>query len=67
MEAFSKKIKEIRKENNMSQSDLGQLLGVTFHAVSKWETCGKEPSYTILVKIAKRFNVTTDYLLGLED
>ena len=37
-EKFGKLIKSIRKEHNLTQKELADKLGVTFQAVSKWET-----------------------------
>jgi transcriptional regulator with XRE-family HTH domain len=61
------KIKELRLSNNLSQKDLAKELDVFFTAISKWELDQREPNLSTVVKLAKLFNVTTDYLLGLED
>lgn len=54
----------LRKENNVSQQDIGNLVGISSQAVSKWELGISEPDNESLVKIAKYFNVSVDYLLG---
>lgn len=64
---IGQKIKELRKDKNLSQTALAQILNVTQAAVGKWETGDREPDYNTLIKIALFFDVTTDYLLGLED
>ena len=46
---------------------MSEEFGVTNQTISLWETGQREPDFDTLVKIAKYFNVTTDYLLGIED
>ena len=64
---FYEKLKELRLENNLLQKQLATDLGVTQACIGKWETGDREPSLDDLIKIAKYFSVSTDYLLGLED
>lgn len=63
---FYKQLKEMRVEKGFSQRKLAIELEVTQACIAKWETGNREPSLDDLIKIAKYFNVTTDYLLGLE-
>ena len=59
-------IKELRKEYGMSQTQLASLLFISQDTVSLWE-CGKSlPDIETVVKLTKIFNVTSDYLLGIE-
>ena len=67
MVRFSEKLKELREEKNLKQSDLGKLLSVDQSTICTWETGSREPDFEMLVKLAKLFDVTTDYLLGVED
>ena len=64
---LGKTIKELRLEEGISQRELGNRLNVCNQTVSFWESGQREPDLDTLLKIAKYFNVTTDYLLGLED
>ena len=64
---FATKLKELREECGLSQTQLGKKLNVTQAGVAKWEAGTREPSLDVLLAIAQYFNVTTDYLLGLED
>ena len=64
---MNKKLKLLRNEKNLSQKQVAEQLGITVSAYSNYEQGIREPSYDILIKIAKLYNVTTDYLLGLED
>ena len=62
---LSENIRNLRKIFNISQVDLVSSLGVTKQCVSNWENDNILPSIEMLVKIAKFFNVSTDYLLDL--
>ena len=61
------RIKELRKEFGMSQVDLAMRMEVTKQTISNWENENIQPSIDMLVDLANVFNVTTDYLLGLDD
>lgn len=60
---FGDKLKELRKLNNVSQEKLGEFLGVTNTAIYSWEINRTQPPIETIIKLAKFFNVTTDYLL----
>lgn len=62
--SFGGRLKKIRKSHNMSQEDLGKLLGIGRTAIANWEAGFTEPSAENIKKIASIFKVTTDYLLG---
>lgn len=64
---FAEKLKELRKEMALTQKELADKLGFERTTVSGWEQERKEPNYDTLIMLAKFFNVTVDYLLGLED
>ena len=61
------RIKELRKEFGLSQVDLASRLEVTKQTISNWENENIQPSIDMLVGLSNVFNVTTDYLLGLDD
>ncbi len=63
MDVFARRLKELRNEHGMTQVDLGGLLHSSGAVISTYEN-GREPSYDILVNIAKIFGVSIDYLLG---
>lgn len=58
------RIKELRKQNNLTQAELGNKLGVIKQTISSWENGVSSPSNETLTSIATIFGVTTDYLLG---
>ena len=61
------RIKELRKEFGLSQVELALRMEVTKQTISNWENENIQPSVDMLVGLANVFNVTTDYLLGLDD
>lgn len=60
-------IKELRKEKNMSQTDLAKLLFLSQDTISLWERDKSLPDVNSVVEMSKIFQVTTDYILGLEE
>lgn len=56
------KIRQLRKSRGISQEVLAQFLGVTFQAVSKWETGTALPDVTMIPALASFFGVSTDEL-----
>ncbi len=64
---FANRLKELRKSENMSQTQLAKIIGIAQSNVSDWENDVSRPEYENLIKIAKIFDVSTDYLLGLTD
>lgn len=54
----------LRKEKNITQEELAQILGVTNQAVSKWERGGSSPDVELLPLIADYFAVSIDKLFG---
>lgn len=67
MKTFSSRLKELRKEKNMSQKALADVLNTTNSSVCDWERERNEPNLETLVKIAEFFDVSTDFLLGKTD
>lgn len=59
--------KELRKMNNLTQTELAERIGMSQIGYSKYETgrCGTPT--TILIKLSRIYNVSIDYLLGLTD
>lgn len=64
---LGQRISELRTALGWSQVELAKRLGVAKQTVSNWENENIQPSIEMLVRLAKLFNVTTDYLLGLEN
>ncbi len=58
------RIKLLRKEQEITQEQLADYLNVSRQSITGYENDGVEPSLNVLIKIADRFNVSLDYLLG---
>lgn len=67
MVVFSERLKELRKSKNLSQKELAKILHTTNSSVCDWE-CGRtEPNLDTVLKIAQFFEISTDFLFGLND
>ncbi len=64
---FYERIKELRLSLGINQVQFAKKLNVTKQCVSNWENANLQPSIDMLIRIAKTFSVSTDYLLGLND
>lgn len=59
------RIKTLRQEANITQSELAKNLNITRSSVNAWEMGISVPSTQFIVELAQFFKVSTDYLLGL--
>ena len=64
---INKRIKELRKLNNLTQTQLAEKLQTTQDTISLWELGKSYPDIESLIILCKIFNISADYLLGLED
>lgn len=64
MRQYGKIIAQLRKENNMTQAELGAKLNVTYQAVSKWENDQSQPDFSTMAQIAELFHVPLTIFLG---
>ena len=67
MEKFSKRLKELRQNKKLTILELAKKINVSDAAISRWENQLRIPNIVDLKKIAEFFNVSADYLLGLQD
>ena len=67
MSIFAQRLRELRQEKGLSMKQLAKELNTTDAAVSNWENEINEPKIFYLKAIAQYFNVSADYLLGLEN
>ncbi len=67
MISIGKRIKEIRIEHGLSQQKLGELLSVSQDTISLWEKGKSVPTAEFLIALAKKFDVSVDYILCLKD
>ena len=61
---LSDNLKRIRKENNLSQEDLAEKLGVSRQSVSKWESGAAYPEMDKVIQLCKMFDLNIDELLN---
>ena len=59
-------IKSLRIENKMTQTELASLLFTSQDTISLWERNKSLPDVKSVIKMASIFNVSTDYILGVE-
>ena len=67
MESFAQRLKELREDKGLSLTALAKEVCFTQAAIGRWESKRRTPNIETLIAFAKFFNVSTDYLLGLED
>ena len=67
MNTFAERLKLLRTEKGLSQLQLSKETGLRQAAIKYWEAGERQPSAQAVITFAKYFNVSTDYLLGLED
>ncbi len=61
------RIKFLREQQKMTQTELSKRLGITRSSVNAWEIGISVPSTQYIVELAAIFRVSTDYLLGVSD
>ncbi len=66
MNKFAKRLRELRIEKNLSQTQLAKATKLSHTAIVYWETEQRVPNANALIILAEFFDVTVDYLLGVE-
>jgi transcriptional regulator with XRE-family HTH domain len=61
------RLKALRENARMTQLSLSQILNISNTTLSQYESCVRVPSDEMKIKIAKYFNVSLDYLMGVDD
>jgi len=67
MEMIGERLLELRKDADLTQDDLALILNINKHSISSYERDKSEPPDAIKIAIAKYFDVSLDYLLGVTD
>lgn len=67
MDIFSKRLKELRKSAGYSQQQIAEKLKIRQQSYTRYESGIGEPNLETVAEIAKIFEVSADYLLGLSD
>ena len=65
-ETFGQRFTRLRKQRNITQEELGERIGVSGQAVSKWENDASMPDISLLVQLSEILGVSLDELLGKE-
>ena len=65
--SFGERLKALRKEKNLKQSELGELFDLSPSAIGSYERDLREPAYNHLIAFANFFNTSVDYLLCRTD
>ena len=64
---IGERLYDLRKDAGMTQDELAELLKISKHSISAYERDKNEPPDSIKIAIARLFNVSVDYLVGLSD
>ena len=67
MKIFSERLKELRIERNLNQSELARETGLSQSSIARWEADDRDPTIQGLIVLAKYFGVSIDFLVGLEE
>ena len=67
MQAFRDRLRDLRKSYNLTQKQLAEILLTNNSSICDWECGRSQPDLETLAKMACYFDVSSDYLLGLED
>lgn len=64
---IKQRIRKLRTQHNMTQSQFGERIGQSHGQIAKFENGIIRPNLGIIISIAREFNVSVDYLLGITD
>lgn len=64
---FGKRLAELRKNRDMTQTDLAKQMDMSHSSVASWETGTRDPDSNMISALSDFFGVTSDYLLGLSE
>jgi transcriptional regulator with XRE-family HTH domain len=63
LNGFSQRLRDLRKQNNLSQTELGQRAGLHYTHIGRFERGASRPSGDTLMRLADALGVSSDYLL----
>ena len=61
------RLRELREDHDLSQTDIADYLGCSQSVYSRYESGERILPVDVLIKLAKRYSVSTNYILGLTD
>lgn len=65
MDFYMKKIRDLREDNDKTQTEIADFLGIKQTVYSRYETGRSQMSIQMLIKLCEYYNVSADYILGL--
>ncbi len=67
MNKFANRLKELRREKNISQNELARQINISVACINRWENGLRVPNIDSITILCKFFECSADYLIGLED
>ena len=67
MMQFAERLRALREDHDLTQTELAKVVKVTQRNISFYETGKNEPDIKTIIALAQFFHVTTDYLLGVSN
>ena len=67
MDKFIERLKELRAEKKLTQSQLAKETGLSQSAIALWENGQRIPNASAIITLCKYFAVMSDFLLGISD
>ncbi|MDD3395380.1 MAG: helix-turn-helix transcriptional regulator [Anaerotignum sp.] len=64
---FGERLISLREKNGIERKELSEIMEIPYTTLRNYEIGTREPGHLFLIKLTKIFNVTVDYLLGLDD
>lgn len=64
---FGARLMELRKNRGITREDLANIFKMSVNTLRNYENGSREPGHQFIIRVAKYFDVTTDYLLGVDD
>lgn len=64
---YTKRLRDIREDNDLKQSDVAEIINKTQQQYSDYESGKRKMSVDVLIELSAYYNVSADYLLGLSD
>lgn len=64
---FHKRIRDTREDRDLRQEDIDEVLGITKQQYQLYESGKRDFKYYHIIALAKYYNVTSNYILGLSD
>lgn len=66
MVEMGSKLRRLRKAKRMTQEELGRAIGVSNVMISSYELSTRQPAYKVMIRLARFFGVSIDYLIGID-